>query len=305
MKKQCTILMLGLFVAVVFSSVLWAEQRPGQGEVRGSFVQLAEREVGEREYLAIVIKPVESDDHITVLVPRNEDFLHAARTLQKGDKVEIGYVVEEGQRWLKTIGIERVRRIEAERRLRDVEERRDVRRPRREDVEERERPRRDAERGKADELQGVFRRLWARLDRMERELKQLIAVRMERMERELKELRAENARLRRQLQMRERESSTRGREREVRERRAPEGRREAREREEGREREERDLRRAREGREKTEERVREEREEVREEREKAREEREKARREREEVRREREEVREEREEVRDREESER
>lgn len=290
MKKQCTILMLGLFVAVVFSSVLWAEQRPGQGEVRGAFVGLAEREFGEREYLAIVIKPVESDDHVTVLVPRNEDFLHAARTLQKGDKVEIGYVVEEGQRWLKTIGIERVRRIETERRLRDVEERREVRRPRREEVEEeRERPRRDAERGKADELQGVFRRLWARLDRMERELKQLIAVRMERMERELKELRAENARLRRQLQER-RVLLKREPAREVRERREPERRRE------GREREERDLRRAREGREKTEERIREEREKARREREEVREERERAR--------ERRESRE-REEAREREESER
>lgn len=274
MKKQFRILMLGLLLASVFSGVLLAERRPGQGEVRGSFVQLAEREFGEREYLAIVIKPLESDDHVTVLVPRNEDFLHAARTLQKGDKVKIGYVVEEGQRWLKRIEVERVRRIEIERRLRDVEERRDVRRPRREGVEEeRERPRRDAELGKADELQGVFRRLWARLDRMERELKQLIAVRMERMERELKELRAENARLRRQLQER-RVSLKREPAREVRERREPERRRE------GREREERDLRRAREGREKTEERVREEREKARREREEVREQQEKARRER-------------------------
>lgn len=267
MKKKLRILTLGLFVAVVFSSVLWAEQRPEnrrrrQGEVRGAFVGLAEREVGEREYLAIVIKPRESDDHVTVLVPRNEDFLNAARTLQKGDKVEIGYVVEEGQRWLKTISVERVRRIETERRLRDVEERRDVRRPRREEVEEeRERPRRDAERGKADELQGVFRRLWARLDRMERELKQLIAVRMERMERDLKELRAENARLRRQLQER-RVLLKREPAREVRERRE------------------------------------------REEQEKVRREREKARREREEVREQRERARE-REEVREREGSER
>jgi len=275
MKKKFRILTLGLFVAAVFSSVLWAEQRPEnrrrrQGEVRGAFVGLAEREAGEREYLAIVIKPRESDDHVTVLVPRNEDFLHAARTLQKGDKVEIGYVVEEGQRWLKRIEVERVRRIETERRRKDVEERRDVRRPRREEVvveEERERPRRDAERGKADELQGVFRRLWARLDRMERELKQLIAVRMERMERELKELRAENARLRRQLQER-RVSLKREPAREVRERRE-----------------------------------REEQEKVRREREKARREREEVREQREEARN-REEARERRE-GRDREESER
>ena len=273
MKKKFRILMLGLLLASVFSGVLLAERRPGQGEVRGSFVQLAEREVGEREYLAIVIKPVESDDHVTVLVPRKEDFLHAARTLQKGDKVEIGYVVEDEQRWLKRIEVERVRRIETERRLRDVEERREVRRPRREEVEERERPRRDAERGKADELQGVFRRLWARLDRMERELKQLIAVRMERMERELKELRAENARLRRQLQER-RVSLKREPAREVRERREREEQEKARrerekarrEREEVREGRERardreGARERREGRERAERREREEREE--------------------------------------------
>ncbi|MHC4604377.1 MAG: hypothetical protein ACYS6W_13720, partial [Planctomycetota bacterium] len=241
MKKQCTILMLGLLVAAVFTGILWAEREREEGEVRGTFLRHAEREVGERGYLAIVIKPVESDDHMTVLVPRKEDFLHAARMLQEGDKVEIVFVVEEGQRWLKRIEAERRResierrRVETERRREDIEERRDVRRPRREgDVEARERPRRDPERREADELQGVFRRLWARLDRMERELTQLIAVRLERMERELKELRAENARLRRQLQERrillKREPA-----REVRERRAPEGRREAREREEVRE----------------------------------------------------------------------
>ena len=287
MKKQFRILMLGLFVASVFSGILLAERRPGQGEVRGTFVALAERGVGEREYLAIVIKPRESDDHVTVLVPRKEDFLHAARTLQKGDKVEIGYVVEGGQKWLKTIGIERVRRIETERRLRDVEEKREVRRPRREKVEEeRERPRRDPERGEADELRGVFRRLWerlermegelkelfvARLDRMEREFKQLITVRLERMERELKELRAENARLRRQLQerrvllkreparevreLREREEQEKAREQQEKARRE---RAERREREEGREREETEERR--EAREREGAREREERE---------------------------------------------
>ncbi len=245
MKKKCRILMLGLFVASVFSGVLWAERRLGRGEVRGSFVRLAEREVGEREYLAIVIKPVESDDHVTVLVPRKEDFLHAARALQKGDKVEIGYVVEDEQKWLKTIEAERRRtsverrRIETERRREDVEEKREVRRPRDKDVpEERQRPRRDAERREAEGLQGVFRRLWERLDRMERELKQLITVRLERMERELKQLRAENARLKRQLQER-RVLLKREPAREVRERRDPERRIEAKEREEARERRER------------------------------------------------------------------
>ena len=246
MKKQCTILMLGLLVAAVFTGVLWAEREREEGEVRGTFVRLAEQEVGEREHLAIIIKPVESDDHLPILVPRKDDFLQAARMLQEGDKVEIVFVVEEGQRWLKTIKAERRResverrRVETKRRREDVEERRDVRSPRPErDVEERDRPRRDIEprrdpeRREADELQGMFRRLWERLDRMERELKELLEVRMERMERELKELRAENARLRRQLQERRVLLRTEP-SREVRRQRDIEVRRETREREEAR-----------------------------------------------------------------------
>jgi hypothetical protein len=259
MKKQLRILMLGLFVASVFSSVLWAEERTEnrrrrQGEVRGAFVGLAEREFGEREHLAIVIKPLESDDYVAVLVPRKEDFLHAARSLQKGDKVEIGYVVEDEQKWVKKIGIERTRRIETERRREEIEERREVRRPPRErDIEERDRPRRPGERRREGERERPeSRRPWVRLEQMEGQLKEIIAAHLGRMRREFRvllnhveqlekqvqELRAENARLRRQLQMRERESSERGRERDVRARRDPEQRREARERAEAREREE-------------------------------------------------------------------
>jgi len=297
MKKQFRILMLGLFVASVFSGVLWAEQRLEQGEVRGAFVGLAEREFGEREHLAIVIKPLESDDHVTVLVPRKEDFMHVARALQKGDKVEIGYVVEDEQRWLKTIKIERTRRIETERRREEIEEGREVRRPRRErDVEEREQPRRDVERRREGERERPEpRRPWVRLEQMEGQLKEVIAAHLERMRREfrvllnhveqlekqVRKLRAENARLRRQLQER-RVLLKREPAREVRERSAPEGRREAREREE-----------AREGGERREREVREQQEKASREREGVREQRDKARRERAEAR--------EREEARDRE----
>ena len=97
-------------------------------------------------------------------------------------------------------------------------------------------------------------RPWAHLERMEKELKEVLAVNLERMvnefrelqmhverlERELQDLRAENARLRSQLQGRDRPRDERPRDvRQQREPREPEQRREqpeAREREEGRQR---------------------------------------------------------------------
>ncbi|MGB2807298.1 MAG: hypothetical protein WBC22_06135, partial [Sedimentisphaerales bacterium] len=107
MKNQTKILLMSLVAAVLFAGLLQAEERDRNVEVRGVFVKRVERPVGEREYLALVIKPFERDDHVTVLVPRNDDFMHAARVLKEGDKVEIGFVIEEGQKWLKRIKVER------------------------------------------------------------------------------------------------------------------------------------------------------------------------------------------------------
>lgn len=107
MKKQYRILMV--FGALVFSSVLWAEQGVEDGEVRGTFVRLAERAVEGQGYLAIVIKPLEGEEPVTLLVPRRREELGAfARQLRPGQKVEVVYVAEADQKW--------VRRIEAERR---------------------------------------------------------------------------------------------------------------------------------------------------------------------------------------------
>jgi len=109
MKTKYKILMIGIVMAPLFTSMLWGEERAREGEVRGLFLRLAEREVGEQEYLAIVIRPMEGEKPVTLLLPRRREELGAfARQLREGQNVEIVYVVEEGQKW--------VRRIEAERR---------------------------------------------------------------------------------------------------------------------------------------------------------------------------------------------
>ena len=109
MNKQTKILLMSLIAAVFFTGLLHAEEQRREGAFAGVFLKRAERAVGEREYLALVVKPFERDDHVTVLVPRNDDFMHAARLLKEGDKVEIGFVTEEGQKWLKRIEVERHR----------------------------------------------------------------------------------------------------------------------------------------------------------------------------------------------------
>jgi len=109
MIMKCKILMMGLIMAMLFTSILWAQERPREGEVRGLFLRLDERMVGEQEYLAIVIRPMESDEPVTLLLPQRPEELRAlAHQLREGQNVEIVYVVEEGQKW--------VRRIETERR---------------------------------------------------------------------------------------------------------------------------------------------------------------------------------------------
>jgi hypothetical protein len=107
MKIKSKILVVSLITTVLFACLLQAEERDREGDVAGVFLKRAERQLGEREYLALVVKPFESDDLVTVLVPRNDDFMHAGRDLREGDKVEIGFVREEGQKWLKRIKIER------------------------------------------------------------------------------------------------------------------------------------------------------------------------------------------------------
>jgi regulator of replication initiation timing len=282
MKKVYRTLMLVVLAALVFGGMLWARDRDRDRAVRGTFVRLIERSVGDRGYMGIVVKPFESDEHVTVLVPRErEELWQAARRLQDGQRVGISFVTEAGHQWIKG--------MEAERRREQIEEgpegrgtrtvRREVRRgpreaERRPEGERGPGGRREVQRGREpdregrrpgrelphlEQLEGQLKEVvtW-NLERMSAALKEVLAVHLERMEaetrelrahvgkmqRELDGLRAENERLRRQL--RERGGPGREGDREVRDRREAERRMEGRERDErrdGREQEERDVRR--------------------------------------------------------------
>ncbi len=272
MKKMYRMLVLGVLAMLMFSGVLLAEERDRDGSVGGTFVRLVEREVGERGYMGIVIKPFERDDHVTVLVPRQrEELWQAARRLQEGQEVGVSFVTEAGHKFIKGMEAERRevveegpegrRRVNVRReviRLEGVRERREARRP-----------------AHLEQMEGQLKEVVAgHLERMGRALKEVLGEHLERMEAEfrelrahvgelemeLRELRAENERL--NWQLRERGGPEREREREVRIRREDEERREDREREEGREREERERRRERDESRATRERPKSEREVV-------------------------------------------
>jgi len=233
MKKWFGILMIGLVGALVLGGAAVAEDPARSGEVHGAFVRLTEVAVGDGEYLGIVVKPQESDDHVTIVVPREpRDVANVARKLRKGQKVEIAFITDGGQRWLKGLqaqwrdaeggkvetGSMVVRLHGGERRV-EVEHRRTEEKregDRRVEVDRRrDEPRREGERR---EERGVSDRpLPPRGERLEREpsrglagqLEQLanqirqFAERLRRMENEIRELRTENERLKRMLRQRD------------------------------------------------------------------------------------------------------
>jgi hypothetical protein len=250
MGKVRGTLVLVVLAGLVFGGTLFAQDSDREGAVRGTFICLVEQQVGEQGYLGIVVKPLESDDQVTVLVPREpEEFARVARGLREGQRVAIAFVMDGGRRW--------VRRMEAERRE-GAQERPEGRRGQaieRQVVERRMGPREGREAGRPlpnleqaeRELREILSAHFGRLARQFREL----ASRMERMERELQGLRAENERLRMQLRQagdRGREGDVRGRRqtdrpREGAERAEREVRRDAEQRREGAERAEREVRR--------------------------------------------------------------
>jgi len=266
MKKVCRMLVLGMLAGLVFGGMLRAEERDRSGAVRGIFVRLVERAVGERGYMGIVIKPFERDDHVTVLVPRQpEELGQAARRLQEGQKVAISFVTEAGHKFIKGMETERREIVEErpESRRRMIVRREVVRR---EGVRERREARRPAH---LEQMEGQLKEVVAgHLERMGRALKEVLGLHLgrmeaelrelrahiEKMEKELQELRAENERLR--WQLRERGGPEREREMEV------WRRREIEERIKGREREERERRRERDEGRATRERPKSEREVV-------------------------------------------
>ena len=236
MRKSYRTFMIVALVVCVSGGVLVAQDRERGGGIRGVFVRLTERRVGERGYMGIVVKPFESDEHVTVLVPREyEEIARSARTLREGDRLEISFVTAHEEMWIK--GMEAVRRQEQGERDPDggrrVEIRREVRREPEREEERRERERRmdvpremrrEADRmeerreggrwpeARRDErpprepspheqLQGQLRDVIARhMEHMGMELREILAFNIERMQAELHELRAHVENMHREME---------------------------------------------------------------------------------------------------------
>ncbi len=90
MKTQCKALVIALFAISAFAAVLQAEQRLRVGELRGTFVRLTEKRVGERTYLGLVINPREGRENMTVLLSqRQEELVARGRRLREGQTVSV------------------------------------------------------------------------------------------------------------------------------------------------------------------------------------------------------------------------
>jgi len=199
MKKVCGTLVLAVLAALVFGGMIRAEERGKGGAVRGTFVRLVEREVGERGYMGIVIKPFDSDDHVTVLVPRQrEGLVRAVRRLQEGQRIRVSFVSEGGHMWLRGMGAERREEVEERRDAeRTVDIRREVLRWREggRDSPEAERPMVHLE-----QMEGQLKEVVSgHLERMGRALREVLGAHLERMEGECRELRAHVERMEREL----------------------------------------------------------------------------------------------------------
>jgi hypothetical protein len=269
MKTLCKMLTVVALAVMIFCGALVAEEPGRMREMRGTFIRLAEQQVNEQGYLGVVVKPFESNDQVTVLIPReNEDLRVAARQLREGQTLGIAFTSEGPNNWLTRMAAGRPRdraeeSPEGQRRntppgdiRRDpgqVRESPEVRRDRAvRSAEERERLRPGPEREGArpatgpEPMEVQIREIVARhaeqmgravrevlgmhLERMQAELREL-RTHAERMEREMQELRAENERLR--MQLRNRGEPGIEREPAIRERAEPQRRRESRPAQEG------------------------------------------------------------------------
>ncbi|MHC4116390.1 MAG: hypothetical protein ACYSWO_02670 [Planctomycetota bacterium] len=221
MKKRYRTLTLVVLVVLAFGGVLVAAEGERSGQLRGVFVRLAERRVGERGYLGIVVKPFERDNHVTVLVPTEyEELRRSARSLEPGDKLEIFYVSEHGEIWIQGIEAERRReegekgpeggkKVEIRREVRRGPERGEERREGEKRMEVRRQMERPAERMRMDARREAERRIVLRRDsrrepdrpreerarprplpheQLERQLREVITRHVERMSAELREV---------------------------------------------------------------------------------------------------------------------
>lgn len=143
MNRSFRITMLGLVVCTCVG-VVGAEAAGRDGEVRGTFVKLVEKKVGDGWYLGIVVQQFEGKGEAVLLIPRkNRDLNALARKLTKGQKVEAAFVIDSKQMF--------IRRLEAER--------------------PRERAREGG--GELAELRELVKKMRARLAQMERQIVEL------------------------------------------------------------------------------------------------------------------------------------
>ena len=221
MKKSHRTLMLAVLVLSALGGALGAQDRDRNGEVRGIFVRLAEREVDGRGYMGIVVKPFERDDHVTVLVPENFEALHHwVQNLNEGEPVEVSFVAKDGQRWINGLevelrqeegergpeGVKRVKILRLERERPDpVDEQREgerrmevrweMRRPaerdrmdERREAERRIRVRREGERDPDGQREEWLRREPSPREQLDRQLREVLTGHMERLGMALKEV---------------------------------------------------------------------------------------------------------------------
>ena len=159
MKRLALVLTVWAVVGGACISTAQADEEGRKGKViEGKFVRLVEKQIGEREYLGVVVSPGEGKEAVTLLVPlrkaedgrwvRLEELAGRAKRLRPGQHVEVLYTVEEGQKWIRKIGGA----------------------PPREGTEasEGERPR-----GELAELARIVRRLQERLAKLERQVAEL------------------------------------------------------------------------------------------------------------------------------------
>ncbi len=142
MKKLDNMLIPAALAILVAGGFLVGAEREGNGRLRGIFVGLTDRHIDERGYMGMVIKPMDSDEHVTVLIPwNNEKLVQAAHNLREGQRLALSFGTEGDFKWAREMQVER--RREAIERPAEGEERVIVRREIRRDAEpaERQRPR--------------------------------------------------------------------------------------------------------------------------------------------------------------------
>jgi hypothetical protein len=84
------------------------------GVLRGTFVKLVEVKVGEREVVGVVVQTEEGKEMTTVYVPnrkgedgrwvRNPELMTSLQKFSEGQRIEIGWVLDGAQQWVRRVG---------------------------------------------------------------------------------------------------------------------------------------------------------------------------------------------------------